>query len=186
LPHYALHPEKNMKHPIQQLVLSLLCAGAVGGALAAQPETLPPATQRAPGVSTSAPLVVVSTPGTLHVFKVVATEVEAGKPLNFRFEGIGHCRIKLDGGDGYARDVEGKLPFSADYIYGTGSMSSFAAFKDYSASASPQGNCKTSGALPAIKVRVINPAPQGVPAAGSQGPVISSSNPGLTVAKPKP
>lgn len=175
-----------MKHPIRQLVLSLLCAGAAGGALAAQPGTAPPATQRAPGTSTSAPLAVVSGPGTLAGFKATAAEVEAGKPLNFKFEGTGYCKITLDGGDGYAREVEGKLPFSADYFYGTGSMSSSTAFKDYSASASPLGNCKTSSALPVIKVRVINPAPQGVPATGSQGPAISSSNPGLTMAKPKP
>lgn len=174
-----------MIHSLKKLTLALLCAGAAGCALAAQPGTAPVATQRAPGASTAAPLAVVNLPGTLDGFKVAATEVEAGKPLNFRFEGTGPCKIRLDGGDG-ARDVEGKLPFSADYIYGTGSMSSFAAFKDYSASASPLGNCKTTGALPLIKVRVTNPAPQGVPAAGSQGPVMSSSNPGLTVAKPKP
>lgn len=174
-----------MKHLTSQLVFSLLCAGT-GCALAAQPGAAPPATQRAPGTSTPAPLAVVSGPGTLTGFKATAAEVDAGKPLNFKFEGTGYCKIKLDGGDGYARDVEGKLPFSADYLYGTGSMSSSATFKDYSASASPQGNCKTASALPPIKVRVMNPAPQGVPAAGSQGPVMSSSNPGLTVAKPKP
>lgn len=173
-----------MKHPIPQLVLLLLCAGAAGCALAAQPGTAPPATQRAPGTSTAAPLVVVTAPGTLNGFKALAIEVEAGKPLSFKFEGTGPCKIRLDGGDG-ARDVEGKLPFFADYIYGTGSMSSFAAFKDYNASASPLGNCKTTGALPVIKIRVNNPAPQGVPAAGSQGPAMSSSNQGLTV-KPKP
>ncbi len=176
-----------MKHPIQQLVLSLLCTGAAGCAVAAQPgvEVLP--TPRAPGTPTPALLTAVPTaPGTLNGFKAVATEVEAGKPLGFKFEGTGHCRIRLDGGDGYAREIEGKLPFPVAYIYGTGSMSSSAAFKDYSASASPLGNCKTSGALPVIKVRVNNPAPQGVPAAGSQGPVISSSNPGLTMAPPKP
>ena len=174
-----------MKHPLQQRVLSLLCAGAAGCALAAQPGTAPPATQRAPGTAASIPLVVVSTPGVLNGFKAAATEVEAGKPLNFKLEGTGHCKLRLDGGDGYARDVEGKLPFSVGYTWGTGSMSSFAAFKDYNASASPLGNCKPGAALPVIKVRVINPTPQGVPAAGSQGPAMSSSNPGLTV-KPKP
>ena len=182
----AIAAFETMKHPIPQLFLSLLCAGAAGCALAAQPGTALPTTQRAPGTVTSAPLVVVSTPGMLKGFNTVATEVEAGKPLSFKFDGTGHCKIKLDGGDGYAREVEGTLPFSAGYTWGTGSMSSFAAFKDYSASASPLGNCKTSGALPVIKVRVINPAPQGVPAAGSQGPVMSSSNPGLTLAPPKP
>ncbi len=133
-----------------------------------------------------APLAVVSGPGTLAGFKATAAEVEAGKPLSFKFEGTGYCKIKLDGGDGHARDVEGKLPFFADYLYDTGSMSSSVTFKDYSASASPLGNCKASSALPLIKVRVNNPTPHGVPATGSQGPVMPSSNPGLTVAKPKP
>jgi hypothetical protein len=176
-----------MKHPIQQLVFSLLCTGAAGCALAAQPGAAPPATQRSPGTSTPAPLAAAATaPGTLNGFKALATEVEAGKPLGFKFDGTGPCKIRLDGGDGYAAEVEGKLPFSAAYTYGTGSMSSSAAFKNYSASASPLSNCKASGALPVIKVRVNNPAPQGVPAVGSQGPAISSSHPGLTMAPPKP
>jgi hypothetical protein len=175
-----------MINSLKKLTLALLCAGAASCALAAQPGAAPMPTQSAPGTSTSAPLAVVTLPGNLDGFKAAATEVDAGKPLSFRFEGTGPCKIRLDGGDGYARDVQGKLPFSADYIYGTGSMSSFAAFKDYSASASVLGNCKTAGALPAIKIRVVNPAPQGVPATGSQSPLMSSSNPGLTVAKPKP
>lgn len=175
-----------MKQPLQQLLFSLLCAGAAGCALAAQPGAALTPLQRASGTSTAAPLLVGHAPGTLQAFKVMATEVEAGKPLTFKFEGAGHCKVRLSGGDGYSADFEGDLGFSAAYVYGTGSMSSFDAFKDYSASVVSLGNCKTTGSLGVIKVRVINPSPQGVPAAGSQGPVMSNTHPGLTVAKPKP
>jgi hypothetical protein len=172
--------------------VAALCLGGTGAASAAQPDAAA-SVARSPGNPGHSAILQVpaasSQPGTLKAFKAfkaIGTEVVANTPLTFSFQGSGHCKVKLSGGDGYARDIEGDLPFSAAYTYGTGSMSSFEAFKDYSASAIALGNCKAISPLPAIKVRVTNPNPQGVPASGAQGPVISSTNPGLTVTQPKP
>lgn len=158
------------------LAATLLCLVAAGAALA-QPA---PAARTAPAV----PKLVVSAPGMFTTFKATASEVVAGKALGFKFEGSGHCKLKLSGGDGYAVDVEGELPFNAVYVYGTGSMSSYDAFKNYTASATPVGTCKSSGPATTVVVKVINPAPQGVSAPGNTNAnanTMSSSKPGLTV-----
>jgi hypothetical protein len=156
------------------LAATSLCLVAAGAALA-QPA---PATRTAP----AAPKLVVSAPGMFTTFKATASEVVAGKPLGFKFEGSGHCKLKLSGGDGYAVDVEGELPFNGTYVYGTGSMSSYDAFKNYTASATPVGNCKSGGPATTVVVKVINPAPQGVSAPGNTNAnTMSSSKPGLTV-----
>lgn len=175
-----------MNPSLKHLALAVLCTGAAGLSLAAQPGAAPATTpQRAP--VTPSPLVLASTgPGNLTGFKALAAEVVANQPISFRFEGSGHCKLSVNGGDGYSRDYEGKLPFNAGYTYSTGSMSSFQAFKDYSASVKPSGDCKLASALPAVTVRVNNPSPQGVPASGSQGPVISSAKTTLTLSPPKP
>jgi hypothetical protein len=153
---------------------ALLCLAAAGAALA-QPAT---ATRAAP----AAPKLVVSAPGIFTTFNATVAEVVAGKPLGFKFEGSGHCRLKLSGGDGYAADFEGELPFTGVYVYGTGSMSSYDAFKNYTASATPTGNCKSSGPAGTVSVKVINPAPQGVSAPNSgNANTVSSSKPGLVV-----
>ena len=156
------------------LAATLLCLVAAGAALA-QPA---PAARTAP----AAPKLVVSAPGTFTTFKATASEVVAGKPLGFRFEGSGHCKLKLSGGDGYAAEVEGELPFNGVYVYGTGSVSSYDAFKNYTASATPVGTCKSSGPATTVAVKVINPAPQGVSAPGNTNAnTLSSSKPGLMV-----
>lgn len=154
------------------LALSLLCLAA--GAATAQPAAR---TAASPAIQ-----LVPAAPGTFTSFKATAAEVVAGKPLSFKFEGSGHCKLKLSGGDGYAADFEGELPFSGTYVYGTGSMSSYDAFKNYTASAIPAGNCKSSGPAATVVVKVINPSPQGVsaPSAGNAN-TVSSSKPELTV-----
>jgi hypothetical protein len=166
-----------MTRSFKPLVAALLCLGATCAAQA-QPAPAATATRAAP----AAPKLVVSAPGTFTTFKASASEVVAGKPLGFKFEGSGHCKLKLSGGDGYAADFEGELPFTGVYVYGTGSMSSYDAFKNYTASATPAGNCKSSGSIGTVLVKVINPAPQGVSAPGNTpANTLSSSKPGLTV-----
>lgn len=159
----------NTQHILAATVLCLVAAGAAQ----AQPA---PAARAAPAV----PKLVVSAPGSFTTFKATAAEVVAGKPLGFRFEGSGHCKLKLSGGDGYAVDVEGELPFNGVYVYGTGSMSSYDAFKSYTASATPVGNCKNAGPATTVTVKVVNPSPQGVSAPNAGNPnTVSSSKPGL-------
>ena len=163
-----------MTRSFKPLAAALLCLAATGASLA-QPAT---ATRAAPG----APSLAVSAPGTLTSFKAMAAEVVAGKPLSFKFEGSGHCKLKLNSGDGYVNDFEGELPFTGVYVYGTGSMSSYDAFKNYTATATPGGNCKSSGAVSGASVKVTNPAPQGVSAPGAgNASTVSSSKPGLVV-----
>lgn len=163
-----------MTRSFKPLALTLLCLVAAGATLA-QPAT---ATRATP----AAPKLVVSAPGAFTAFKAMAAEVVAGKPLGFKFEGSGHCKLKLSGGDGYAADFEGELPFSGVYVYGTGSMSSYDVFKNYTASVTLAGNCKSSGPAATVAVKVINPAPQDVGAPGNAAAnTMSSSKPGLTV-----
>jgi hypothetical protein len=165
-----------MTRSFKPLAATLLCLIAAGAALG-QPAPAP-ATRAAP----AAPKLVVSAPGTFTSFKATAAEVVAGKPLTFKFEGSGHCKLKLSSGDGYVNDFEGELPFTGVYAYGTGSMSSYDAFKNYTASATPTGNCKSSGSAGTVAVKVINPAPQGVSAPGNMpANTLSSSKPGLVV-----
>jgi hypothetical protein len=166
-----------MTRSFKPLAAALLCLVAAGAALA-QPAPAATATRAAP----AAPKLVVSAPGTFTSFKATAAEVVAGKPLTFKFEGSGHCKLKLSSGDGYVNDFEGDLPFTGVYVYGTGSMSSYDAFKNYTASAAPTGNCKSGGSISGVSVKVINPAPQGVSAPGNTpANTLSSSKPGLVV-----
>lgn len=159
------------------LAATLLCLAAC--AVQAQPV---PAASTAARTTPAAPKLVVSSPGTFTSFKAMAGEVVAGKPLGFKFEGSGHCKLKLSGGDGYSVDLEGELPFSGVYVYGTGSMSSYDAFKNYTASATPMGNCKSGGPATTVTVKVVNPSPQGVSAPGNSNTnTVSSGKPGLTL-----
>lgn len=167
-----------MIHTFKPLAITLLCLVAAGAALA-QPA---PAARTATSPAIQQVPVTSVTPGTFSAFKATAAEVVAGKPLSFKFEGSGHCKLKLNSGDGYVNDFEGELPFTGVYVYGTGSMSSYDAFKNYTASATPTGNCKSSGAIGGVSVKVINPAPQGVSApANTPANTMSSSKPGLVV-----
>jgi hypothetical protein len=163
-----------MTRSFKPLALMLGCLGAA--AALAQPA---PATRTA---ANPAIQVGLAAPGTFSAFKATAAEVVAGKPLGFKFEGSGHCKLKVNSGDGSVTDFEGELPFTAVYVYGTGSMSSYDAFKNYTASAAPLGNCKSSGAIGNVPVKVINPAPQGASASGgTPANTLSSSKPGLVV-----
>jgi hypothetical protein len=176
---------KNMTRSFKPLTFALMCVCAACGSTtstvwAAQPAAAPAATRAVATPGIPQPLPVA--PGTFTSFKATAAEVVAGKPLSFKFEGSGHCKLKLNSGDGYVNDFEGDLPFSGVYVYGTGSMSSYDAFKNYTASATPTGNCKSSGSATTVSVKVINPAPQGVSAPGNTpANTMSSSKPGLLV-----
>ncbi|MDB5966596.1 MAG: hypothetical protein JWQ72_3096 [Polaromonas sp.] len=164
--------------------LFIACVALAGSAMAAQPAERPAPTL--PGVHLPVVMAPIA-PGLLKGFTAAGQSVVADQPLNFTFGGTGHCKLKLTGGDGYVKDVEGDLPFSAAYTYGTGSMSSYDAFKDYSASVTPVGNCKIAAALPPVTVRVVNPSPQGVPAAGAGNPAgmaVSALKPGMVQLNP--
>jgi hypothetical protein len=164
-----------MIRSFKPLAVMLVCLGTAGAALA-QPA---PATRTAAGPAIQ---VAPVAPGSFSAFKATAAEVVAGKPLGFKFEGSGHCKLKVNSGDGYVTDFEGELPFTGTYVYGTGSMSSYDAFKNYTASAAPTGNCKSGGAIGGVSVKVVNPAPQGVGASGgTPANTVSSGKPGLTV-----
>lgn len=162
-----------MTHPFTPFSIALLCLCTLGPASAAPPVL--PAGPATPQATLPAPKTLPVLPGNFKAFEAVKTEVDAGKPLVFKFAGTGHCTVKVNGGDGYVKDFEGELPFSAPYTYGTGSMSSSDAFKDYTATAAPAGNCKSAGALASIKVRVNNPAPQSAGTPGTQNPVIAAA-----------
>jgi hypothetical protein len=155
----------NVKHGlvINKLALSLVCLCATSAALAAQPVASAPTTR--PGQNTMT--VAASTlPATLDAM-TAAPEVNMNTDLTFNFAGTGYCELTLDSKDGHTTVFKGTLPFTRPYAYSSTDMSSFDAFKDYTATVTPSGNCKASGKGPlTAKVRVNNPHPQsaGVPA----------------------
>lgn len=149
--------KKKMTIQFKKLALTLCCLTAAGAALAAQQDTKPGANMTNAGVNTSIKPVG---PGKLTGLQTVPATVVANTPLIFKFLGTGHCKIVLSGGDGYTKIFEGELPFSGDYIYSTGSMSSYDASKTYSATATPSGNCKST-ALVTVDVTALNPNQQG-------------------------
>lgn len=153
-----------LPNPLKSLVLGFLCVGAATtalSALAAQPAATPGSTRAGSHIGIAA---VPQLPGKLTALSAPAT-VNMNTELSFSFSGNGHCKLKLDSGDGVS-DFEGELPFTGKHSYSSASMSSFAAFKNYSATITPSGNCKTSGAGPfTVQVQVINPHPQSAGAA---------------------
>ena len=134
----------------------------------------------APGISAK-----VVVPGALKGFSAAASEVDAGKPLSFSFAGTGQCKLTVAGGDGSTADFSGELPFAGNYIFGTGAMSSFEAFKNYSATVTAHGQCKTAGNLKPVGIKVINPKPQGAGPVGSASALLSGQ-PGKVMAPGKP
>ena len=134
----------------------------------------------APGISAK-----VVVPGALKGFSAAASEVDAGKPLSFSFAGTGQCKLTVAGGDGSTADFSGELPFAGNYIFGTGAMSSFEAFKNYSATVTAHGQCKTAGNLKPVGIKVINPKPQGAGPVGSASALLSGQ-PGKVMTPGKP
>ena len=134
----------------------------------------------APGISAK-----VVVPGALKGFSAAVNEVDAGKPLLFSFAGTGHCKLTVAGGDGSTADFSGELPFAGNYIFGTGAMSSFEAFKNYSATVTAHGQCKTAGNLKPVGIKVINPKPQGAGPVGSASALLSGQ-PGKVMTPGKP
>jgi hypothetical protein len=169
-----------MNDQMKKLALALLCISAASATHAAQPAGAPVT----PPVSIARAATTPVAPGTLSAFKATLNEIDAGKPLNFKFEGVGHCAGKLSGGDGTFINFEGDLSFTIAYTYGTGSISSAETFKDYKPSVTPTGNCKTVGAGPFFAtVRVNNPAPQGVSAPSAENSVSSAIGVGIKPGK---
>jgi hypothetical protein len=153
---------QRMTHTLEKFALTLLCVGVAGTLLTAFTTLSALAAQSAPA------------PGTLKALKAANT-AEMNTNVVFNFDGSGHCKLTLNGGNGSAKDFEGDLPFTGAYFYSSASMTSFDAFKDFTATASPSGNCKTNGAGPFIAtVRIVNPHPQsaGTPAPNNT-PVIA-------------
>jgi hypothetical protein len=137
-----------------QFAMTVLCMVATTGAVAAQQGVPTPPAH--PGAVPSA-----AAPG-LFTGMSTAPSVEIGKPLAVHLAGKGYCKLKLEGGDGQFSEVAGNLPFEAMLIYSGTSMSSNEAFKNYTASATPLGNCKLGGAGPfSVSVQATNPHPQG-------------------------
>lgn len=160
---------------LKTLALAFLCVGAATAApstQAAQPAATPGATRPGTPVGIAA---APQLPGKLTALSAPAT-VSMNTEKSFSFSGKGHCKLKLDSGDG-ASDFEGELPFVGKHSYSSASMSSFVAFKNYNATVTPSGNCKTSGAGPfTVQVQVINPHPQsaGAPPQGNTATMAGS------------
>lgn len=171
-----------MTNPLNQIALALLCLGAAHAALATQP-----AASR--GVSLTSPVagsaMAPVAAGKLIALKAQPGEIEANKALTFKFEGSGHCKLSLNSGDGNVSGFEGDLPFSGSYTYGTGAMSSFDAFKNYTATATPSGNCKSGAAISTV-VKVINPHPQSAGMPAPQATVSSALKVGMKPGKIEP
>jgi hypothetical protein len=146
-----------MSHPFKQLSLALAGLVTMTPILAAQPAPAANAI-RMPGTAT--PTTATAIPGQFTGITAAAS-LEINTSLTIHFAGIGHCKITLDGGDGQSSNVEGDLPFTAERYYSSASMSSFDAFKKYTAKATPTGNCKTNGpASFTLAVQVMNTHPQ--------------------------
>lgn len=161
--------EHRVTHNLEKLALTLLCVGVAStlltafttlNALAAQPGTAPTPTNTRTAPVVPMVAATLAGPGTLIGLKTADT-VDMNTYLTFQFSGKGPCKLKLNSGDGSETEFTGDLPFTATHFYSSTPMSSFESFKDYTASITPLGNCKTSGPGPfSAKVRVVNPHPQ--------------------------
>jgi hypothetical protein len=181
--------EQRMTHKLERIALAMLSVGLAStlltaftalNALAAQPGAAnAPTTRSVPAAPLGA--IALATPGTLTGVKAAAT-VEMNTPLTFNFSGFGHCKLSLNSGDGLVTEFNGHLSFSAPYTYSSATMSSFETFKDYTATITPMGNCKTSGAGPfTTKVRVVNPHPQGAGAPPQDNTVVMAGSGKLNI-----
>lgn len=154
-----MKPISKLPAPLKSLTLAFLSVGVATTtlcALAGQPAATPGTTR--PG-NTIGIAVVPPVPGKLSALSAPA-KVDMNTEMTFSFSGEGHCKLTLNSGDGVV-DFEGDLPFKGKYTYSSASMSSFVAFKNYNATVTPSGNCKTSGAGPfTVQVQVTNPHPQ--------------------------
>ena len=186
--------EQNLTDRLERFAMALLCIGLVSTALtamtalsafAAQPGAAPPATSARPASSMPYTLAMAS-PGTLTAMKAPAS-IEMNNTLTFNFMGTGHCKISLNSGDGSVVEVQGELPFTATHFYSSGTMTSYEAFKNYTASATPSGNCKISGAGPfTTVVQVVNPHPQSVSGTPAGNNTIGVAGSGKLELAPKP
>jgi hypothetical protein len=171
--------EYKMNCKMKKLTLALLCIGAVSATQAAQPGGAPVTPLASVARTATTPVA----PGTLSAFKATLSEIDTDKPLNFKFEGVGHCEGKLDGGDGTFIHFKGDLPFTTAYTYGTG-FSSGETFKDYKPSVTPTGNCKIAGDGPFFaKVRVNNPNTQGISTPQAESNISSTAGVGIKPGK---
>ena len=182
-----LAQELRMTHKLEKIALTLLCVGAAStlltafttlNALAAHPGAAPvPATGNTRPAPV-APMVAapLSLTGKLESVKAADT-MDMNSELTFHFAGSGPCKVSLNSGDGAVTDFTGGLPFTATHFYSSASMTSFDAFKDYTASITASGNCKLSGAGPfTAKVRVVNPHPQSAGAPPKDNTMVLAGN----------
>lgn len=189
----GLAHEQRMTNRPGEIGLTLLCVRVAStlltavtalNALAAQPATPIPAVTR----SSPAPkqLAVMQTaPGTLTGLSAAnaTSKREMNTDVVFTFAGTGHCKLKLDTGDGSLKVLEAELsPLTFTHTHSYGGMSSSDTFKDYTASVTPSGDCKSIGTGPfTATVRVVNPNPQsaGVPAQDNTMVVAGSGKLGI-------
>jgi hypothetical protein len=169
-----------MNNSLYKFAMTVLCMVVTTGAVAAQ-QGASTSPGRQQGTSP-----VLAAPG-LFTGMSSAPSVEIGKPLVFHLAGKEYCKLKLDGGDGHSIDVVGKLPFDVQFVYSGTTMSSNEVTKNYTASATPFGNCKTigSGAF-SVEVKVINPHPQGAAAAPKKDTVVVLAGNGKVMQPIKP
>lgn len=190
----AIEEEQRTTNKLENIALMLLSVGVAStlltaftalNALAAQPAPVPMPmpmpmnTRLAPNTPLITALPVP--PGALKGLTAPAT-VDMNTKFSFHFAGKGFCTVKLDSADGSVTTFTGELPFDGDHIYSSASMSSFDAFKDYTASITPSGNCKTDdkGTFTS-KVRVVNPHPQSSGASPKDNTVALAGNGKLDV-----
>lgn len=154
-----MKPIAKLPTPLKSLTLAFLCVGTATttlSALAGQPPATPGTTRPGTNIGIAA---APQLPGKLSALSAPA-KVDMNTEMSFSFSGEGHCKLKLNSGDGVV-DFEGDLPFKGKYTYSSASMLSYVSFKNYSASVTPSGNCKTNGAGPfTVAVQVVNPHPQ--------------------------
>jgi hypothetical protein len=151
-----------MNYSLKKLALAILCVGATGLSLAAQP-----------GSASTTSQVATKVPGVLVDFKVSATEVVAGTPLSIRFEGTGHCKMSVNTGETYQKTVEGDLPFSVSHAYPANLVRASENYTDLYITASVMGNCKIAAGIPGSPIRVLNPTPR----SSGKAPLTKSAGP---------
>ncbi len=172
--------------------LAMACIATLGAstaALATQPAAGTTPTQRVPAQPGT---IQVAAPGVLQSMQGTPS-VDLGNPTSFSFAGSGHCRLTLNSGDGYSSVFEGDLPFTKTYTYSSTTMTSYDPSKDYLASVTPSGNCKTAGPGPfKVTVTIVNPQVQPAKGPSVGNNTLSSTNAaklglaGITVAASAP
>jgi hypothetical protein len=167
-----------MNTKLKLLSFAMLTIGATP-ALHAQSAGNPPTR---PTTSKATGVLKPATPATLNGFLAVPSELNAGDALAFHFNGIGHCKIHVDAGNGLSTDFEGELPFNADYTYQNIGLSSNESYKKFTATATPLGSCKLTGDTKTAKITLNNPTPGG--ATPPSPVVVSSAGSTLKVANP--